>query len=232
MNNVRLFLTLSFLSFSDHILGQTFDPLVLGIPNFKPYTYSDSGKPAGHAVTKVHDILKHLPVTYEIQAFENYSQLIKALKKDRIQGFFLATQNAERDKYAILAKPIDYNNWTWFTLNSSDWDPQENNFRINAQIGTIGKTNTYRWLIRNGYRVTSLKREALPKALLEGQVDAVFLAQGVFADVSLEQGINLNTLRQTINKTRPFSIYISKRYLQKNADFLEQLNAHIPSLTP
>lgn len=213
-------------------LAQSFDDLVLGVPNFKPYTYLEDGVLKGTGVEKVSATLDTLPVKYEITYISNYSKLLKALKKDQIQGFFLATQNPERDKYAILASPIEYNNWAWFTLKSSPLNPEQSAFKLEAKVATIGKTNTYRWLIRHGYRVHSYKNTQLPDLLLSKNIDGVFVAEKVFEDVCKESNIDLNHFKKSIKVARPFSIYLSKRYLSNNKLFLDQLNANIQPPKP
>ncbi|GAA6135194.1 hypothetical protein NBRC116188_19840 [Oceaniserpentilla sp. 4NH20-0058] len=210
--------------------GQNFDAMVFGVPNFKPYTYRENGEIKGEAIEKITTVLAQLPVTYKLRLYDNYTLLIKALKRDEIQGFFLATKNPERDKYAVFSKPIDFNNWAWFTLANTSNNVHESDFKLSAIVGTVKNTNTYRWLVRHGYRTQGHSRNEIPNLLLQQSIHAGFLAEKVFEDTCIEQGINPTRFNKRIEKKREFSIYVSKHYLNENADFINQLNQHIPDL--
>lgn len=210
--------------------SHAFEPILLGIPNFKPYTYTVNDTIKGSAVSDVKAIFKGIDTTLTIKQYNNYSLLLKALKKSEIDGFFLATQNSERDRYAVFSKTVEYNNWTWFTLKQSDITPDNSDFKYQSIIGTIGKTNTFRWLSRNGYQVKTDSAEELLTALLNKQIHAAFLAERVFENTYKEAGLSANTFNRYIEIKRPFSIYISKKYLSTNPSFMDTLNSNIPDL--
>mgnify|MGYP000411229066 FL=1 len=159
---------------------KAFEPMVLGVPNFKPYSFQEHNKLVGSAIIPVSLALKGSQVKFTLRLYDNYSLLLKALRKDEIQGFFLASKNLERDKYAVFSKPVTFNNWSWFVLNKSDVDVSDRDFKINSKVATVGKTNTYRWLTRSGFQVLSSDINNLPNLLITKQVDAVFVAQAVF----------------------------------------------------
>ncbi len=207
--------------------AKAFQPMVLGVPNFKPYTFQEHNKLAGSAIAPVSLALKDSQVKFTLRLYDNYSLLLKALRKDEIQGFFLASKNLERDKYAVFSKPVTFNNWSWFVLNKSDVDVRDRDFKINSKVATVGKTNTYRWLTRSGYQVLSSDIKQLPNLLITNQVDAVFVAQAVFESRVQSLAIHPKTFVKTVEVKKPFSIYISKYYLQSNEGFMKVLNGHI-----
>lgn len=223
-----LFTLLLCFSCSGH--SEPYETLTLGIPNFKPYTYSQNGKIQGSAVRQVEFILKQLPVKYHLKQYQTYTQLIKALKTNQIQGFFLATQNPERDIHAEFSKPIDFNNWAWFSKEGTNNAYEDSEFKISATIGTVEYTNTYRWLVRHGYHALGVKTHEIPTLLLSNKIQAAFLAEKVFENTCKEQAISRKKFSKTIAQKRPFSIYISKRYLHRNPDFMLQLNQKIPDI--
>ncbi len=216
-------LLLLLLSFAVH----GFESMVLGVPSFKPYTFEQNGKIVGSAIIPVSQALNASGVKFELRIFNNYSDVLKALRKDKIQGFFLASHNLARDKYAVFSKAVTTNNWTWFTLTNSSYQVGSDRFKLNAVVGTVTKTNTFRWLSRNGYRVVSSGLEQLPSLLKNKKVDAVFAAQAVFEHRSHELGIAPTFFIKTIESKKPFGIYISRWYLQNNKGFMEVLNGSI-----
>ncbi len=206
---------------------QAYDPMVLGVPNFKPYTYQEKNNIIGSAIEPVSRALQNSGVDFEIRLYGNYSLLLKALRRNEIQGFFLASQNRARDKYAVFSKPITFNNWTWFVLKGSAAKVSSHDFKLNGKVATIAKTNTFRWLTRSGYQVVSSSIDDLPNLLINKKVDAVFAAQAVFETRIRSLAIYPKTFVKTIENKKPFAIYISREYLENNEGMMEVLNENI-----
>lgn len=202
-------------------------PMVLGVPNFKPYSYLSNQQIIGSAINPVTQALNDSHIKPTIRLYANYSLLLKALRKDEIQGFFLASKNLERDKYAVFSKPITFNNWTWFTLKNAPFNLNGHQLKLKGTVGTIMKTNTYRWLSRAGYQVISSSVEDLPNLLINKKVDAVFAAQAVFEIRARELNIRRSFFIKKIEQKKPFAIYISKRFLEEHEGFMERLNGNI-----
>jgi polar amino acid transport system substrate-binding protein len=228
----RVLFSILLVGMSPIILAQVtqFEPIVLGVPDFKPYSYTHEGVIKGSAISELTNFAHLVPMSYTLKQYSDYSLLLKALKKNEIQGFFLATQNAERDRYAEFSKPLTFNNWSWFVRKDLKQKVSDHSFVDSATIATIAKTNTFRWLTRNGYQVQTDTRLNLPYLLLNKQVDAVFLSETVFEGVCQELGINKSAFKKTIEKKRSFSTYISKQYLNDNLGFMEALNNAIPDI--
>ena len=204
-----------------------YDDMVLGVPDFKPYTHIENNKITGSALPPIKSALTSLGVDAKIKLFPTYTDLLRALKRGDIQGFFLASQNPERDNHAQFSKPITINNWTWFTLKERELDISNPKFKRHSRVGTIEKTNTFRWLTRNGYQVRASQIQRLPSLLITGKVDAVFAAEAVFEKSCEELSINTYLFDKTVESGKPFSIYIAHTYLKENKGFMEDLNRYI-----
>jgi polar amino acid transport system substrate-binding protein len=228
LNNYKylIIILLSHLVISSHADAdtQSYEPLVMGVPEFKPYTYLHNGKIIGSAIKQSVPIFSDLKVNTAIKHYENYSLLLKALKNNEINGFFLASQNTERDRHAEFSQPVTFNNWSWFSLKQKKFQYDSGAFKGTATVATIGKTNTFRWLTRNGYQVHSTSISQLPSLLLNKQVDAVFSAESVFLQACKDSEVNINGFNTHIAAKRPFGIYISKQYLGRNKGFMKHLN--------
>ena len=213
------------LMFSAFSYGQ--DVLRLGIPILKPFTYIEDGVFKGTAVPPVKQALENSDLKYEWVFIENYSLLLKAVRSNTIDGFFVATKNVERDKYARFSKPVFMDHYSWFILNNAPYELDSSDFKLNARIGAILKTNSHRLTIRRGYQVYGQPSELLAQQFISGTLDAVFATQASF-------GYELNTInfpkkKYTIvqDSERPFGIYISKKYLGRHPNTLDKINQHI-----
>lgn len=219
-----------FMPVISHVHGQQLTPIVIGVPEFKPYTYLENGVLTGTAIKQMQPIFDALPEKVTLRQYSNYSLLLKALKADEIQGFFLASQNTERDRYAIFTKPLAFNNWSWFTLRENEFDFESADFKYTSTVATTSKTNTFRWLTRNGFQVHSSSITQLPSLLLNKKVNAVFSAENVFLQACKDQGIHPKSFHKTLHESRPFGMYISKKYSETNPDFIKTLNSLIKDI--
>ncbi|MEI8638636.1 transporter substrate-binding domain-containing protein [Vibrio coralliilyticus] len=84
------------------------------LPDFPPYTTIDEqGKPTGIGIDKVLPILSSIGVEYTVTVSSNHGRALSELRKQRSDGFFMASQNEERDKYAVFSEPVMSNRWVW-----------------------------------------------------------------------------------------------------------------------
>lgn len=219
---VPLLICLLFTSLSH---GQ--DTLRLGVPILKPFTYLENDEFKGTAIAPIKTALENSGIKYKWVYIENYSLLLKAVRSDTIDGFFVATKNVERDKYAKFSKPIFIDHYSWFILKDAPFKLDSNDFKLNARIGAIVKTNSHRLTIRRGYQVYGQPAELLAQQFTSGTLDAVFATQASFS-YELD-AINFSKKKYTITQDseRPFGIYISKKYLGRFPDTLNNINQHI-----
>ncbi len=205
----------------------SYENMVFGVPNFAPYTHKENDKITGLAVKPVTQVLDTMGVSYTLRMFDNFSLLFKALRRNEVQGLFLASKNIERDRIAVFSKPVMINNWVWFQTIPPSFRVSSKRFKQNAKIATIEKTNTFRWLSRQGFQAHGTQAHLLPRLLMDKKVDSVFSAQVVFERHAQQQNIHMRSYMKTIESKKPFGIYINKRYLLKNEGFMEALNALI-----
>jgi len=197
------------------------------VPEFKPYTYFEKGQLKGLGVDRVDELMAEMGVDYDLTLVPNYGRAVAEVQIGRADGFFLATQNAQRDEIAEFSEPVTHNRWNWFFLHDSTLLAHQENFKALAKIGTIINTNTHIWLKDNGYNVSYQSKTPadLIKMLAARRVDAVFVAEAVFENAAKKFGFS--QFQKTVEMSRPFGIYISKKFLKKNPDFLVKLNAAI-----
>ena len=86
--------------------ANAYDEITFTVPNFHPYTYQDDGKIKGIGVDVVTELLDEMKVQNKIKFSPNYGRALDDLKKGKVDGFFLASQNAERDNVAVFSSRI------------------------------------------------------------------------------------------------------------------------------
>jgi polar amino acid transport system substrate-binding protein len=164
---------------------------------------------------------------YTIRLVPNYGRALAEVKSGRADGFFLATENIERNHYATLSEPVVINNWSWFYFKDNKGLVNDD-FKSIKKIGTILNTNTHKWLNTNNYSVSYATGDPiqLVELLSRKRLDAVFLAEAVFLDAYESIG-NLPPFEQYVEHARPMGIYLSNTYLEKYPNLLSQLNTSI-----
>lgn len=209
-------------------------PLLLVVPQYPPFTSEIDGEFHGIGIHKINQLLEELAINYQLRSVPNYDRALEELKQGKADGFFLATENEQRNNLATLSEPIMYNAWTWFLTQGSNWDPKSEDFRKHAKIATTHDSNTRIWLNENKYNVVSHPHTPcyLPRMLIDLQrVDAVFLASKVFKKELLKQGYPDDVYREIVQISKPFGIYISNDYLALHPEFMTQLNQAILKIT-
>ena len=202
------------------------------MPNFPPYTYLKDGQAAGIGVEKVKKIMAKANINYSIKVVKDYGLAFLLMQTGKADGMFLASRNSERDKIATLTNAIMINRWCWYFKADSTLTPLKRRFKRMAKVGTILKTNTQKWLHKNGYRVAGRpdNARALNKMLLADRISAVFIAEKVFELVIPSDQYYL--YHKIIAVEKPFGIYLKKQYIQKNPMIIKQLNNVITTVKP
>lgn len=201
------------------------------LPDFPPYTTIDEqGKPTGIGIDKVLPILSSIGVEYTVTVSSNHGRALSELRKQRSDGFFMASQNEERDKYAVFSEPVMSNRWVWI-VRSEDVEkfaPHDSAFRSQAKVTSLLNTNTAYWLKNQGYQMVPPATHiyGLIEKLDIKVVDAILVAEVVF----LHNFSNLSGYGVILEEEKEFGLYISKRFLEEHPEFMERINQAIRRL--
>ncbi len=208
-------------------------PLVFVLPHFPPFAYLDQGIVRGIAVDKVVPVLEALGLDYQLTLVPNYGRALEEVKQGRAVGFFLASENAQRNKVARFSQPVMLNNWSWFyRADHQEITAPAADFSTGFAIGTIAHTNTSYWLKKHNYQYQVDGIDNLLKLTFEQQwLDAIFVAERVFLTAAKKHGLENTRYRQKVAVAKPFGIYISKAFLASSPDFLPRLNRQIAKQT-
>lgn len=207
--------------------ASAYEPMLLGVPQLKPFTYYENTQFKGNALKPVENALQKANIPYQFVFVPNYSLLLKALRNKEIDGFFLATKNVERDRYAQFSKPILIDRYSWFVLNSSSADIESDVFKLNSKVGAVQNTNSFRLLTRLGFQVYGQPSPLLAKNFVGKNVDAVFATYSPFRYQLDALSFPKNKYRVIHHSKRPFGIYISKHYIHKFPDVMQKVDHFI-----
>lgn len=206
------------------------DDLRLVIPQFPPYTSEENNVFSGIGIDLIAVLMKDMGVNYTLRSTPNYARALGEIKRGQADGFFLASENEQRNQVAIFSKPLLINKWSWFFSSNSSYVTDSQHFKTNAKVATIHGSNTNKWLDNNHYNVVTKPSTtiSLPTLLLDkNRIDAVFLSSIVFRSELESQGYSEADYIEVVDKFTPFGIYISKVYANKNPKFMSKLNIAI-----
>ncbi len=198
------------------------------LPPYGTYSGPDN-RFDGIAARVVDCVLRRLGRSYELEVLP-WARAQKTVQTGGADGFFAASQNAERDSYAEMSAIIAEQEWRWYLLAESPADPRSPEFRQRASVGSFVGGNMLDWLKRNGYRVNASPTNTgqLLSMLENGRVDAV-LANNLVMEELLKKRGSQGHLRSVLQENKPLGVYFSKAFLAKSPGFLAAFNRQVPA---
>lgn len=201
------------------------DPLIFAVPQFPPYTYKENGKWQGKGFQLAIQALKTAQIDYKIRPVANYAQAFDQLKRDLVDGFFLASKNEARDNVAEFSAPVMVNKWNWYVSAHIVESPFSELFIQKYRVASHFKTNTHQWLVKHNYQVEPvIELINIPTMLDKGRIDAVMLAQWVFEDAAAKTDVSTEQFRVYLHSSRDFGFYLSKKVTKANPSIMLKLN--------
>lgn len=195
------------------------------LPDFPPYTTIDTdGNPRGIGLDKMKQVLDSMEIEYTIQVGSNHGRALSELKVGRSDGFFMASKNEQRDRYAVFSESVMVNRWVWVVLkhNKDSFNPSP---EAGYEIESLLNTNTHYWLKKSGYAAAKPAYDitSLVEKLDTQEADAILVAEEVF-NSRFGQDERYQVILQQEKK---FGAYISKAFLSQNPTFMTELNQAI-----
>jgi ABC-type amino acid transport substrate-binding protein len=203
--------------------------LKLVVPEFPPYTYLEQHKAVGIGIDLVEPVLKNVQLNASIKVVKDYALALFLVKNGQADGFFLASQNPQRDEVAVFSEPLLNNRWCWYISPENQYMPDHPAFKHHAKIAAIRNTNTQHWLLQQGYKVIGKPTtpQSLYKMMLAKRVNAIFIAEVVFENTLPPE---LTQWKKIVAVEKPFGIYLSKSFVQQHPAVLLNINAEIKKM--
>lgn len=190
-----------------------------------PYQmYSQDGELEGFAIPLVGCAMAQLGRGYTIDVLP-WARAQKNVELGKSDAFFVASRNDARDAYARQSAPLFSGTRSWFFRKGVESDPQSNEFRKNAMVGTIFGTNMHSLLMKTHRNVITKTTEEELISLLEiGRLDGLFLTDLMFdhtvASLALDplEFVKLESVQQ------PLGVYFGNHFIARNPSFLDGFN--------
>ncbi len=195
-----------------------------------PYSnQQEDGHQSGIALEAVRCAMGKLQRPVEIK-FLPWKRAQNLVEQGEADGFFSASQNSERDRYATLSQMIAPQQWRWYFRTDSTAKPLSEEFRQSATVGAYFGSNMLTWLKASGYRIyaTPPGHDQLLKMLLAGRVAAV-LASDLAMNEAIHTAHAEYKIRSELQEDKPLGVYFGHRFLKEEPEFLTRFNAELPS---
>lgn len=203
--------------------------LRLSTHDLEPYGYYDEhGRFTGSAVNVLQCALSRMDVVLELTVVP-WKRAQNLALGGAVDGFFAASQKADRDAYATMTVPIADQDWIWFWPASSDLTSADLERKQDFVFSSFIGANMQYWLESEGYRTMSAlpnTTETLVRMVVSGRVD-IGLANRQVLQVLLEQNPGMPPVETALAQERPLGAYIRKDWLSSRPQFMPELNRHI-----
>lgn len=202
--------------------------LILLTDERPPFEYSDAdGRPAGVAVEIVRCVLEKTGLPFEIR-ITSWKRAQLETQKGKAAGFFSASHNIDRDKYAELSEIVVDQYWSWYVRSGSSLNPEADSFKAEARTASWLGSNSLKWLKSNGYKIKSNPSnvDQLLLQLSRGKIDAAFGSDVAFDDAINRLGLG-GRFKSTRGVHKPMGVYFSHLYLKSKPGFLVRFNQFI-----
>ena len=194
-----------------------------------PYSFTtNAGLQDGVAVKRVKCAFDRIQTPVAIE-FLPWARAQVYAREGLADGFFAASQSAERESWAVMSAIIAPQQWRWFLRKDSPLDPKSSGFKQQAGVASFVGANMFTWLRDNGYRVEAnpFTNQQLLDMLLSKRLDAILANQLVMESLMAENRVS-SDIRSVLEQDKPLGIYFSKAYLAKaGPDFLPRLDRAI-----
>ncbi|WP_419903427.1 substrate-binding periplasmic protein [Kiloniella sp.] len=151
-------------------------------------------------------------------------------EQGRFDGFFMASQNKNRDSYATFSHPLLFIEWLYVLRKDTliqPKDPEFSELTFAANIGSARLT----WLttrfknkkIKYPAQGTSDPAKTL-QMLLKGRYDVALENSANWVSVLTNAGLDQSEFQTYTALTKPLAVYFSNIFLKANPDFLGEYN--------
>lgn len=180
---------------------------------------------SGEAVDTIRCAFKALPYQLKIKVMP-WKRAQLTVQQKLADGFFSASKNQSRDRYAIFSEPIADQVWQWYFKAENNITPTVEGFKTNAKIGALNGSLMKTWLNENNYKlgVNAQSSEALLKSLLNGRIDAILANKKVMASLMDDE---LSSIKSVEHSVRPLGVYFSKAFIKQHPEFLTRFNKRV-----
>lgn len=188
----------------------------------------EQGELEGFAIPVIECLMSKLNLDYTIEVYP-WKRAQSNVEQGLSDAFFVASQSDERDAYAQQSAPLFSGTRSWYLREELTLDPQSEEFKTTAMVGTVFGTNMHRMLEQNYTNVvTKTTEEDLLELLSLGRLDGVLLTDLMFEYTLNFMSISEHPFTRVLAKQKPLGVYFGHSFLAQHPEFLTKFNASIP----
>ena len=173
--------------------------------------------------------LKYLKQPYTLDRIP-WKRAQESTEQGHYDGFFMASKNKTRDKYATLSNEIISIKWLFVTLQQNVIYPTQASFynlKFSADLGSA----RHQWLKKlkdNGTITQQIETPSDPastlKMLLVKRVDVALMNSVTLENLISPLGIDKQILATYLAYKKPTGVYFSHDFIKKSPAFIKRFN--------
>ncbi len=203
--------------------------ILLATHNQAPYgSYQPSGSFDGLAYQVVECALAQLGVAFNLHVVP-WKRAQREVYIGVADGFFAASQNSERDKYAVKSRSILEQQWTWYFLKTAKMKPDNKQFKHQARVSSFLGANMHSYLKQQGYQVLSVppgSTKQLVQMLKLKRIDAALASSDVMEHVLKDNRWHGQLVAHPF-KSKPLAVYFGIPFIKRYPAFLGAFNQQV-----
>jgi ABC-type amino acid transport substrate-binding protein len=197
---------------------------------WKPYHINTPDGADGIAVRAFACIMARMNQPFIINK-KPWARVQYETKQGKLDGFFSASRNSERDSYATLSKVFLPQQRSFYILKAGYGDKTltleyiKKNLTFAARAGS----NALNSLIKKDFPVIVKPKseEQLLKLLDKKRVGAILENSVVFDTLINKHGRSLSEFHKLLFEEKQMGVYFSHTFLNNNPDFLQKFNDNV-----
>lgn len=154
-------------------------------------------------------------------------------KEGIYDGFFMATKNSKRDRYAVFSEPFMKIKWLYVVRKDSNITPDDPDFKDRIS-GANNGSSRHTWLTKKFKEkvftrkiVGTTDSKGTIKMLQLGRIEVALENESHLGDVFIELAISPSDFKTFVARERPMSVYFGKVFLKREPEFLDVFNKNM-----
>ncbi len=200
---------------------------------WEPYHLDIESGADGIAVRALACVMARINQPYVIHKVP-WSRAQGLVKTGKVDGFFSASRNVERDSYATLSEVFIPQTRAFYTLKThlpTSLDDYTIDY-IHANIVVAARTasNALTSLKNNGFTIagTPKSEDLLFKMINAPRVGAIFENRAVFKRLLKSEESSFDDYVEVVFETKNMGVYFGQPFLLAHPNFLEMFNSQVP----
>jgi len=232
-----LLLQLPFTASLNHVSAQSgserVNTIKLATTIMSPYqTYDELGQVQGTGIDAIRCLEKATGLRFTIDVFP-WIRAQELVNRGQYDGFFVGSQNADRDEFASFVGPLLHNFWHWYVRKDKvlDLNPDNTPAQKDQVIGVVMGTNMHQWIQKkDSYTIIAHENShKLFDLLKAGRLDYVLATGAMYESYQGAEHVDFNIL---VAKSKPLGLYMGHQFVNRQKSNFELIKKGASECAP